>query len=337
MSDAGKTTYLGRLWLAVHDKMGRLHAVGLPEQLRPLREVSNYLLHNQYPPHTRRGEVTKFVVPLRWLGRQKPVPFTLSFADYSGEEIERIFVDRDAAWTDAWRDRSTGSVGLIIFLRPNRIRRPTSTRLCSPSEPDPDAASWAHIRGEHAIFEPTASRRRIPAEDPSAFFAAELMPQDLNDHAPVTNPKEQVHPPTAIALVEALQFLRHERGLSLGQCPDPEHFRIAVIVSCWDAVPDDWRERGPDPFVETHFPLLHDFFTTNFHSDGIRFFGLSSTGGDLKDEAFRQKYENSDPEQMGELVYHPSPKGSPVSTPDISLPIGWLLEGEDALPLPSNH
>jgi hypothetical protein len=68
---------------------------------------------------------------------------------------------------------------------------------------------------------------------------------------------------------------------------------------------------------------------------GEPFFGLSSTGGDLVNETFRRKYAQSEPELMGELVYHPSPKGSPVSVPDIALPIGWLLEGESALPDPA--
>lgn len=334
MSDAGKTTYLGRLWLGVHEKVGRLHAAGIPEQLRPLREVSSHLLRSKYPPHTPPGTVTSFVVPLRWAGRKETLPFILSFADYDGEEIERIFNQRDAAWTEAWKERATSSVGLTIFLRPRKIRRPESARLQSPPDEEPDAANWEHMRGGESVARFDAPKR-ITGEDSAAYFSSELMPQSLEDLAPVTDPREQVHPPTAVALVEVLQFLRHERGLDLGELPDADSFRVAVVVSCWDAVSNDWRDEGPDPFVEKHFPLLYDFLCTNFHSDGVRFFGLSSTGGDLADETFRQKYEQSEPELMGELVYHPSPKGSPVSVTDIALPIGWLLEGESALPDPA--
>lgn len=334
MRDSGKTTYLARLWLGVHEKVGRLHAVGLPEQLQPLREISTRLLRNNYPLHTPLGKGTAFVVPLRWMGRKEPVPFTLSFADYAGEEIEHIFTQRDVAWTEAWKTRATGAVGLAVFLRPQDTRRLESKRLHPPpDDEDLNALSWANLRGElpDAVVDPS---KPVPVEDSSTCFPSELLPQDLDDRTPVTDPREQVCPPTAVALVEVLQFLRHERGLDLGELPDADSFRVAVVVSCWDSVPEDWRKQGPYPFVEKHFPLLYDFLCTNFHSDGVRFFGLSSTGGDLTDETFRRKYEQSEPEHMGELVYHPSPTGSPVSVPDIALPIGWLLEGESALPDP---
>ncbi|MEZ4312136.1 MAG: hypothetical protein R3F14_29260 [Polyangiaceae bacterium] len=331
MSDSGKTTYVGRLWLSVHDKVGRLHATSLPEDMRPLREVSNFLLRNVYPPHTPKGRVTAFAMPLSWAGRKETIPFTLSFADYSGEEIDRIFTDRDAAWTDIWKERATDSVGLMVFLRPSDIRHPQSKRLSPPPDEDPHGPRWAHLRDEDA--EPvTETPKRLSGEDPEAYFPTELMPQEAEEQPAVADPKENVHPPTAVALVEVLQFVRHERGLCMGELPAPEAFRVAVVVSCWDAVHEDWQKLGPDPFVERHFPLLYDFMCTNFHRESVRFFGLSSTGGDLADPSFREKYEQSDPERMGELVYHPSPKGDPVSFPDVTLPIGWLLEGESALP-----
>src|SRR5262249_37829005 len=159
---------------------------------------------------------------------------------------------------------------------------------------------------------PGAPPAPLAAEDPRAFFDEAFLPRDVEEPAPRMDPNERVHPPTSVALVEVLQFLRHERGLQMGAHPDPERFRIAVAVRCWDAVRRDWRERGPAPFVRAHFPLLHDFLLANFHGDGVRFFGISSTGGDLKDEAFRKQYEQADPERMGELVYHPTPEGSPA-------------------------
>lgn len=324
MSDAGKTTYLGRLWLGVHGKVGRLHAAGLPEQLRPLRDISSHLLRSEYPPHTRRGEITAFSVPLRWAGK-KEVPFTLSFTDYSGEELERIFTQRDAAWTGAWQARATGSVGLLLFLRPREIRKPTSARLGEPLE----AAQWAYLRGEV----PAPEAPRPPAsEDPAVLFGSVYAPQDPEEPHRRPSPEQTVRPPTAVALVEVLQFLRNERRLLMGEAPDPKRFRIAVVVTCWDAVPDAGKNLGPEPFVKGHFPLLHDFLVSNFNSYGVRVFGLSSTGGDLADASFRDQYKKIHPKQMGEVTFHPTPGGDPVSDPDIALPIGWLLEGEDALP-----
>ncbi|MEP7122659.1 MAG: hypothetical protein ABJE95_17175 [Byssovorax sp.] len=327
MSDAGKTTYLGRLWLGVHAQIGRLHAAGLPEVLRPLRDVSSYLLQGNYPPRTRRGEVTAFNVPLRWAGAKEALPFTLAFTDYSGEELERIFTQRDAGWTTAWQMRATGSLGLLLFLRPRDILKPTSARLIGPME----AAQWAHVRGEEPVPEPKKPRA---AEDPAFLFDAAFAPQSSEELHRRPNPDQAVRPPTAVALVEVLQFLRQERRLLMGEAPDSNHFRVAVVVTCWDAIPRGVQDLGPEPFVKAHFPLLHDFLCSNFNSDGVRVFGLSSTGGDLADPVFLGQYEQIDPELMGNVVYHPTPGGDPISDPDIALPIGWLLEGDDALPGP---
>jgi Double-GTPase 1 len=333
MHDAGKTTYLGRLWLAVHAKVGRLHASGLPEELRPLREVSNFLLRSEYPAHTRRGEVTAFNVPLQWSGRKHALTFTLSFTDYSGEELERLFTDRAAAWSAAWERRATGSVGILLFLRPSNIRRPMSTRLPDPPAAEGDGRHWDHLRGEGAE-EPEQQQpgHATSADDAAAIFDEAFLPQEVEASKAPSEPHEPIHPPTAVAIVEVLQFLRHQRGLALGEEPDPDAFRVAVAVSCWDGVPEESRRQGPAPFVERHFPLLHDFLSTNFQSEGVRFFGVSSTGGDLGEPTFRQRYDESDPEQMGDVAYHPLPEGSPSTVPDITLPLGWLLEGEGALP-----
>jgi hypothetical protein len=331
MSNSGKTTYLGRLWLGAHGRVGKLQAAGLPEQLRPLREVSSYLLRNEYPPRTRHGEITSFSVPLRWDGKDSAVPFVLSFTDYAGEELEQIFSQRDSAWSDTWKSRSTDSVGLLLFVRPYQIRMPRSSRLIEPPvDGDEDLVHWKRIRGEPL---PLDGPEALPGESPEALFDPLHLPEDEEPHRR-SDPGTLVKPPTAVTLVEVLQFLRHERGLTMGEAPDSSSFRVAVALTCWDAVPQEWRRKGPEPFLPAHFPLLHDFLKTNFHPDGVRVFGLSSTGGDLQDKTFLKEYERSDPEQMGELVYHPTPGGNPVSSRDISLPIGWLLEGESALPDP---
>ncbi len=328
MRDAGKTTYIARLWLGVHEKIGRLHAVGLPQAFKPLRDLSGYLLRSKYPDHTVMGDQTSFAVPLKWAGRKHDVPFTLSFTDYSGEELEGIFKHRDAGWSDVWKARSTKSLGLLLFLRPNKIILPMSNRLAAPSA-DFDAVGFRHLQGESA---PELAPQPLAAEDPALLLGTEYQPEEAEEAHRHPHPDERVHPPTVVALVETLQFLRHERGLLMGEAPDPERFRIAVVVSCWDQVPNDVRNAGPEQFVKLHFPMLYDFLGANFDATGVRTFGVSSTGGDLTRKVYRDEYDALEPARVGEVVYHPTRGGSVKKDSDITLPIGWLLEGESALP-----
>jgi hypothetical protein len=160
----------------------------------------------------------------------------------------------------------------------------------------------------------------------------EFQPEEAEDVHRRPHPGERVRPPTTIALVETLQFLRRERGLIMGEVPDPDQFRIAVIVSCWDQIPSEVCEKGPESFVQVHFPLLNDFLRANFDATGVRIYGVSSTGGDLTRDAYKRQYDNLEPAKVGEVVYHPISGGAMKSDPDITIPIGWLLEGESALP-----
>ena len=326
MRDSGKTTFVGRLWLSVHSQVGKLRMAGLPQELRPLRQVSDFLLRGEYPPHTRMGELASFNVPLRWQNGDTQQSFVLSFTDYAGEELNRIFSKRDLAWTDAWKARAEGAFGLLLFLRPKDIKAPRSPRLLDPPS-DEEARRWAAVTGEVSVQSAMPSD---PDNDPSRFFDRAYLPEQKESRHP--EPGQSVDPPTTVALVEVLQFMRHQRGLAMGEVPDPNTFRVAVVVSCWDVVPEDWKQKGPEPFLHQHFPLVHDFLSTNFLPEGVRIFGLSSTGGDLNEEGFRRQYTASEQEEMGEVVYHPIREGSPRTDSDVTLPIGWLLEGDIALP-----
>lgn len=325
MSSAGKTTYIARLWLSVYERLGRLHAAGLPQAFKPLRHLSAYLLRGEYPHRTNyNSDPPSIDVPLRWSGRRSDLPFILSFTDYAGEELERILAMRDAGWTYTWKARATKSVGLLLFLRPDNIVVPRSPRLASAE--DFDTMAFQLLRGDAL---PDGASQPLPAENPALIFDRSYQPEDEVEHR--AHPSEPVHPPTAVALVETLQFLRHERGLIFGDVPAPDEFRIAVIVSRWDEVARtrEQREEGPQAFVQRRFALLHDFICANFDATGVRFFGLSATGGDLWDKTYRERYAGLEPAKVGEVVYHPTPGGSVRSDPDITLPIGWLLEGEN--------
>ena len=50
--DAGKTNYLGRLWIAINSNAGLLRKDGLPDDLAYLEEVANELLQGRFAPHS---------------------------------------------------------------------------------------------------------------------------------------------------------------------------------------------------------------------------------------------------------------------------------------------
>lgn len=324
---SGKTTYAGRLWIAFRAKNARLKVNGLPEHLRPLKHASEPLNENVFPQRTGVHVRSMIQVPLLWSAKQSQLPFQLEFMDYSGEELELIFHHRDAEWSGHWVNQAKQATGLLLLVRSNQILKPSSNRLHEPPpDIDPDQPSFDALHQDA----PSSPSPAPATDDPEELFGAGLMPTK-NDTTPA-DPHASVRSPTEVALIEVLQFFRHERGLWMGESPDPHTLRVAVALSCWDAIPGEWKHKGPEPYLQRHFPLLHDFLLTNFDPNGIAVFGLSSTGGDLNNDAFRQKYSEAEPGDMGEIAFH-SPRGSlPQSSPDITLPLGWLLEGDAVFP-----
>lgn len=303
MQRSGKTTWLGRLWHAVRQPDGRLQLDGLPEKLHGLRLFADPLVRNEYPLRSNAG-ASALDLPLRWVGTSTTERFMLSVSDYDGEEIDRIFEKRDIAWKQHWERRAAAQDGLLIMVRPAVVRPVSAGRL---------------VAGMSA-----------PARD---VDAPESVYGFLQDPRALAADVRGVKAPSAVALVELLQFLRHARGWLPGDRPDPVCFRVAVAVSCWDALSRQERTSGPEAWFHKELPLLSDYIETNFHPRGIRVFGLSSTGGDLKDKEFRGRIEDEDLDisELGETVWVAPQGGDPRRSCDVTLPLGWILEGDGAL------
>jgi hypothetical protein len=147
---------------------------------------------------------------------------------------------------------------------------------------------------------------------------------------PHATPTDPVTIPTELPLIELLQFIRNVRALPPGQRPrkDSERFRIALLVTAWDAVSPEWHEAGPAAFVSHHFPLLDDYLWSNFLQDDVFRFGLSATGGNLRDPDYSQTYLDMD-EPAGFVEWQDPLQGIRHSK-DIGLPLYWLLYGDRA-------
>lgn len=295
---SGKSTWIGCTLLARERYSNRLSAAGLPEALAPLRVITAPLHEKRYPARTNTSAAGVIHAPLTWNGKAGSVTFDLEIADFDGEEIETIFNSRHLAWSDAWTRRAEPSLGLLLFLRPSKVERVGSARL-TPFKcvPDPDS--------------------------PEMLFPGET-PVELEQR------QKDLRIPTDVKLIEVMQMMRAIRGLEVGQHP-PE--RLGILLTCWDEVPDGQSAQGPDAVFAETFPLLYDFVYTNYDTDRVRVFGVSATGGNLTDEAIVKGMEANDQSvaDVGRLVWQERRRGKTRESAEIALPLGWMVEGDDAL------
>lgn len=297
---SGKTTWLGRLWLAIDrpslDQVQLLQKSGQPD-LDALNALADPFIDAKYPAPTSFHNPPRIRTPLKWTGRRDEPFFDVVIADYSGEEVKAIHKERDPAWSTAWEERAQAA-SVAIFIRPEHHIRPTSTRL--------------------------VKERMLSSLEQAGRAASRLTDSEGG------NLDGWLVVPTAVAIVELLQFFRFLRGWAPGWTPDPEQFRVAVLLSCWDAVPENQRAGGPAGYMRDYLGLLDDFLSTNFKPEGVRAFGVSSTGGDLTEPGFKDTYLQKYPEDWGSVSWN-APSGVRESV-DLALPLAWLLVGEEALP-----
>lgn len=98
--------------------------------------------------------------------------------------------------------------------------------------------------------------------------------------------------------------------------------RVAVIVAAWDKL--DPRERASTPikYLDKEFPLFAGRLRDALEID-VRIFGLSVVGGDLSEEAFRQKLLETGVPGNGYVVFEHA--GVVEQSKDVTLPMQWLL------------
>jgi hypothetical protein len=161
--------------------------------------------------------------------------------------------------------------------------------------------------------------------NPEAFHGP--LHVDETPPPPRLSPSAPVAVPDTFSVIELLQFIRHVRGLAPGHRPrGKERFRIALLVSAWDAMDSAWRKVGPAAWLAQQFPLLEDFLWSNFSGDDLFRFGLSATGGDLHDPRYRSQYLDT---PCGFIEWRDPLRGI-RRTRDIGLPLYWLLFGDHA-------
>ena len=317
---SGKSTYLGTLVDALQlEKIRHLRLGDLADDASALLQLPAPLHEGRYPQRTVANQRTNLEAPLHTHGGFfEDSALTLTIGDYDGEEVERLFKDRIHGWTEDWRKRAQAE-GLMLLVRPDTLQRMPQLQA-SPTE---ESDRWSRLSGD--MVRPAPAFHAAPVTpQPETIFT----PVSLEDApaAPRVSASAPVQVPTVLSSIELLQFIRKVRGLAPGERPrGDKRMRIALLVSAWDSVDLAWRRAGPTAYVTQNLPLLADYLWSNFLPDDVYFFGLSATGGDLRDADYAKRYLS---EPSGFVEWTES--NGIRSTQDIGLPLYWLLFGDRA-------
>jgi len=316
---SGKTTYMGALVRALEGKkLAHLELRGLPDDATAYGRLSGPLGKLQYPQRTK-AERHNLELPLRAKRGEQTEDISLLMGDYDGEEVERLFRDRNQGYSDEWRARAHAA-GMLLLVRPNALTPLPRLRI---------AETLTDRDRFNALKSSTTPAKRIRSignahADPETAFGMGI--QDEPHEPRIAAPTDAVQVPTVLAVVELLQFLRHERGLSPGERPKAGDLRIALIASAWDAVDVAWQRKGPQAFFVEHAPLLREFLWSNHRTEDVTFFGLSSTAGNLHDPDYKKTYRR----KPHGFVEWSDVSGRIHRSQNLALPIEWALFGDEA-------
>jgi Double-GTPase 1 len=329
--ESGKTTYLGALVDALEcQSLPGVAITELPADTNAWYQLTDPLLDGRYPQRTKAERHTLDVglaispVPAGSTGLSlvtESTQVSLRMGDYDGEEVERLFRDRTRGWSEEWQARAR-SDGLLLFLRPPAIHH--LPRVPAPELPEAERWQWLANQMVHASDPVPAPAPREPG--PETYFGPGLADHEVKAPPPARL-DDPVLIPTVLAVIELLQFIRHVQGLAPGERPPQGSARIALLVSAWDAVLPDWQQRGAATYLGETLPLLEDFLWSNYHESDVFRFGLSSTGGDLNQPGYSERYQ----EERAGFVTWTDATGRVARSRNLAIPITWALFGDRAL------
>jgi len=130
---------------------------------------------------------------------------------------------------------------------------------------------------------------------------------------------EELGLPTQVMLCELIRFLQ----ITLANREDGSLPRLSVVVTAWDRVDPGTFRAGPMSYLEREYPLLAGKLA---HLDNleVNIFGLSSVGGDLKnDPGYRKAFLEAGARDQGWVSIMEG--GIWVKNSDITLPIAWAI------------
>jgi hypothetical protein len=115
VTDAGKTNFLSRLWLALDAGHGILAKAGNPDDLDYLAAGADHLLRGEFAPHTPQDVRDATEIPVKKGDGSNEYRGTLVVSDWPGEQILSIF--RTRQWSLEWENRISAGCGCLLFVR----------------------------------------------------------------------------------------------------------------------------------------------------------------------------------------------------------------------------
>lgn len=111
--DAGKSNFLGRLWIALDAEQGVVAKNGLPSQVEYLRGLAASLNEGVFTQRSAPGTFEPTSIPVKWRGGERHG--NLVVPDCAGELWEKIHNER--CWDDRWEQTVRTMSGCILFFR----------------------------------------------------------------------------------------------------------------------------------------------------------------------------------------------------------------------------
>lgn len=111
--DAGKTNYLGRLWMALDAETGVISKDGLPPHVEYLRGLVTSLNSGEFAARSAPGTFESTSIPVKWSQGQSSGHLVVP--DCAGEQWEKIHKQRE--WDSKWEGAVASMAGCILFFR----------------------------------------------------------------------------------------------------------------------------------------------------------------------------------------------------------------------------
>jgi Double-GTPase 1 len=300
--DAGKSNYLGRLWMALDSGRGVIAKDGLPSQMEYVRQLADALLRGEFAKHSSHGFFQENIIPVQWPENNGTARGQLVVPDCAGELWERIHRLRE--WDEHWESPVRSLAGCLLFFR-------------ADSSHHVPALDWSTDEGMlKCLSALPVTNDTNPASSPPGFDPTQpTLPTQAVDTA---EPKM----PTQVVLVDWLQCLR---SAYVGLHRPIRPLRLSIIVAAWDRVPAEQQAKCPDDYLDACVPLLHDFINSNQQSFDTHVFGVSVVGGDLTDAqpGFKNAYLKGEPYKSGYVVYCHSRELQ--KSEDLTIPVAWAF------------
>ena len=96
------------------------------------------------------------------------------------------------------------------------------------------------------------------------------------------------------------------------------HHKLAIIISAWDVALD--RKISPCTWLETEYPMLSQFLSSNSNCLTSKIYGVSAQGGDLNDSQIKETLTD-----MFDASDRIICADGNLSSNDITTPLSWIL------------